>query len=127
MNQESNPENFCPKCKSIHGIPPLEHLKPGEPCDFDPARPCRKCGLPVMALSFGGCDICSTCDAGYERMSPAEQIKTGLEELLAALEGDFPLAEKFRTTELRRIETPDGQEIITRIVTDPNDSSGDIL
>lgn len=34
---------------------------------FDGSRPCRICSLPVMALSFGGPDVCPWCDCGNYR------------------------------------------------------------
>ena len=59
-------EDRCPNCKAFHGIYPLEHLPPGEPCAYDPIRPCSICGQPVGCLSMGSNDICSKCDLGIE-------------------------------------------------------------
>ena len=59
-------KDYCSNCNAWHGVPPLEHLPPGEPCAHDPVRPCIICGQPVGALSIGGSDICCRCDCGYK-------------------------------------------------------------
>lgn len=120
-SNDQNEQQPCPICKAYHGVPPLEHLKPGEPCGFDPERSCVNCGDPVGALSVGGPDICPNCDSGYQKpkKSPFEGIKTGLEELLDVMRSGEPLEDHFRTSEVRMIETPDGEKIISRVVTEP--------
>jgi hypothetical protein len=64
LDDRGQPIRPCPFCKAFHGIPPLEHLKPGEDCGFDPKRSCDLCGKPVKALSMGGPRICPKCDTG---------------------------------------------------------------
>jgi len=32
--------------------------------EYDPNAPCRLCGLPVVAASMGGADVCASCDCG---------------------------------------------------------------
>lgn len=56
----------CPNCKAWHGIFPLQHLSPNEPCTHNPILPCIICGQPVGNLSMGGSKICSRCDCGKE-------------------------------------------------------------
>lgn len=34
---------------------------------YDPEAPCRICGLPVIAASMGGTDVCPWCDCGKYR------------------------------------------------------------
>lgn len=59
-------EDRCPNCQAWHGIHPLQHLSPCEPCAHDPVRPCDFCGEPVGGLSMGGQNICSYCDCDPE-------------------------------------------------------------
>ena len=40
-------EDQCPNCRAWHGVSPLQHLSPGEPCAHDPVRPCVLCGHSV--------------------------------------------------------------------------------
>ena len=35
--------------------------------EYDTDDPCRICGLPVVAASMGGTNVCSWCDCGYDR------------------------------------------------------------
>ena len=71
MSQESELW-LCPNCGAYHGVPPLEHLKPGTPCDHDPKRPCKLCGWPVGPLSTDGPEVCSFCANGFKRFPPPE-------------------------------------------------------
>jgi uncharacterized Zn finger protein (UPF0148 family) len=35
--------------------------------EYDENAPCRICGLPVVAASMGGTDVCPWCDCGIYR------------------------------------------------------------
>lgn len=35
--------------------------------EYDETAPCRICGLPVVAASMGGTDVCPWCDCGIYR------------------------------------------------------------
>jgi hypothetical protein len=35
--------------------------------EYDPAAPCRVCGLPVCEASMSGTDVCQWCDDGINR------------------------------------------------------------
>lgn len=59
---ELKEKDRCPNCRAWHGIPPLEHLQPGVPCEHDRNRACDLCGKPVGNLSTGGSHICSICE-----------------------------------------------------------------
>lgn len=66
---------LCPRCKAYHSLPPLEHLKPGQECDFDPQAPCRLCGLPLEARSIEE-GLCPFCCAGYQRVTEEDDEST---------------------------------------------------
>lgn len=42
--------------------------------DYDETAPCRLCGLPVVAASMGGTDVCPWCDLGECRFYPGHRV-----------------------------------------------------
>jgi hypothetical protein len=63
---DANLGPVCKKCRCYHQIPtklfPIPFTE--AECDFNPDNPCSICGKPVCALSFGGPNICPSCDCG---------------------------------------------------------------
>lgn len=114
--------NYCSICKAYHGLPPLEHLKPGCPCPFDPERLCRLCGNAVKALSMAGPDICPACDCGIgktEKKSLGESLIQGLEQFRNALREGRSL----RKSTVRVIRLADGRRIVSRVADSGEKSS----
>ena len=57
----------CKNCKAFH-TDDNQGRWVAEVCKtFDPQRPCKLCGEPVIGLSFGGPEICPPCDVGPEK------------------------------------------------------------
>ncbi len=65
----------CSNCKAYHDntyalshpdAPEIERMCKA----FNPDKPCKLCGKPVIAISMGGIDICSWCDCGKDRSQP---------------------------------------------------------
>lgn len=80
------PEDMCPHCSAWHGVPPLENLKPGEPCSHDPKAPCRTCQEPQGPLSTSP-GQCSACACGKIRVS-----ERAFEAIIEAIENPQPLS-----------------------------------
>jgi hypothetical protein len=60
---------------------------------YDPASPCRICGLSVLEASVGGTDVCPWCDCGYYRDGCPWQLRHaagGFMPLLPHLKHDLP-------------------------------------
>lgn len=51
----------CPRCKAFHTDDKMGRWVAAACKSFDPKRPCRLCGEPVVGLSTGGPDVCPLC------------------------------------------------------------------
>ena len=79
-------EDRCPDCLAWHGVSPLKHLKPGEPCGHNKERSCVLCGHSVGGLSMGGRGICSWCDSGKSPSATLEERRQEADRVFAELD-----------------------------------------
>lgn len=78
--------------------------------EYDENGPCRLCGLPVVAASMGGTDVCPWCDLGECRFTPGHRVDFDWDQETGRIALPSKHYERYHPKETRNEETKQTQD-----------------